>query len=483
MAADKESNSYKSILKGISLFGGVKVFEILINLIRGKFVALFLGPEGMGISSMFTSASSTIQRFASLGLNMAIVKEVAADRDDESRNRILEVCRRLVSLTALAGAVICALFASPLSRITFGSDAYTWQFFLLAAGIYFSIEGAGRLSLLQGLHKIKDISRASVIGALAGLLVGVPLYYFFRDKGIVPAIVLLSLTLLVAYDIPVRKYSSSRKDRFSWKESKTIVRHLIILGIFLMANDLFCTLASYLINIFIRQHGSETTVGLYQAANSITNQYSGLVFAALAMDYFPRLSNVASDNSTMRDVVNRQTEVVALVIAPAATLLILSAPLAIRILLTTDFLPIVELMRWMGLGILIRALSMPMAYISFAKGNKKLFFWMEGVGCNILTLVLSCGFFYYFGLMGLGYALVADNALCLIIYYFINHNLYEYRFTPNSLLFILLSIIFGILSFVSSFIPTASLAYLSMSLSFIISLLLGIKVLRKYIKK
>lgn len=45
----QDENSYSTILKRISAFGGVQAFNILVTLVRGKFVALFLGPEGMGL--------------------------------------------------------------------------------------------------------------------------------------------------------------------------------------------------------------------------------------------------------------------------------------------------------------------------------------------------------------------------------------------------------------------------------------------------
>lgn len=71
------SNSYKSILKGSVLFGGVQVFNILINLIRGKLIALLLGPEGMGISSLLSASANTIQQFSGFGLNLSSVKELS----------------------------------------------------------------------------------------------------------------------------------------------------------------------------------------------------------------------------------------------------------------------------------------------------------------------------------------------------------------------------------------------------------------------
>ena len=70
----KEENSFRNILKGTSIFGGVQVFNILISAVRIKFVAVILGPSGMGIAGLFNTASLTIQQFASLGLNLSIVK-------------------------------------------------------------------------------------------------------------------------------------------------------------------------------------------------------------------------------------------------------------------------------------------------------------------------------------------------------------------------------------------------------------------------
>ena len=45
MGEELKENSYRNILKRISTFGGVQLFNILVTLVRGKFVAMFLGPE------------------------------------------------------------------------------------------------------------------------------------------------------------------------------------------------------------------------------------------------------------------------------------------------------------------------------------------------------------------------------------------------------------------------------------------------------
>lgn len=484
MKKEASANSYRSILKGTSVFGGVQIFNILINLVRGKFVAVILGPEGMGISSLFTSTSTTIQRFASLGLNQVIVREIAMTTDDPSTNdKIYATIKYLIKVTALLGLLVCILFCVPLSRVTFGSESYAWQFVLLGLAVALSIAANAKLSILQGLHQIKKISKSSIIGGLTGLIIGVPLYYIWGDKGIVPAIVAVALALYIFFSINLRKCGAKVSRKYTWKEKFPVMKRLILLGGVLMASDLIGSLMTYLINIFLRIHGSIDDVGLYQAANSVTNQYAGLVFAAMAMDYFPRLSKVVNDNRMMVEVVNRQTEIVSLLIAPAMCLLILTAPLVIRVLLSESFFTITPLMRWMGLGILLKALSFPMGYIAFAKGNKKVFFILEGITGNLLYLILGCLGFYFFGLIGLGYALVLENVIILLIYYIVNSLLYSYNFSREALLLFYGAVIIGLCCFVSSCFAHAALSYSLMGIITMGSLVLSFFQLKKKLSR
>lgn len=463
---EKGLNSYRNIIKGSSFFGGVQVLNIIITLIRGKFVAIILGPDGMGVSALFTTASNTIQRFASLGLNQSIIREVAHAEEEKQRLiPVVEASLRMTNITALLGFIICAALCIPLSRLTFGDISYWWQFIILGIGVALGIAGTGKLSVLQGLHEVKRISRASIVGGLTGLAIGIPLYYLFNVKGIVPAMVAIFLSLYIFYSISLSKSLHLSKKSGSWKEYIPICKTLVMLGFVLMAGDVIGTMVSYLINLFVRIFGTIDSVGLYQAANSVTNQFSGVIFAALAMDYFPRLSKVSENNEEMREVVNRQSEIVSWLITPAMALLILSTPLLIRILLSEEFHTIIPLMRWMGLGMLLKAFSFPMAYITFAKGNKKVFFILEGIVANCITLILSCLFYYWFGLIGLGYALVADNAICFILYFIINNRLYGYNFSIDSIRNYVIGALLAGGCFVFSIIPSEAISYSLMAVA------------------
>lgn len=453
MSQDNE-NSYRSILKGMSIFGGVQLFQMLLTLVRSKFVAILLGPAGMGVNALFQSAATTISQISSLGLNLAIVKEVASVKEDkESLKNTVSVARRLTTLTALAGALLCFFFSSPLSRLTFGSDAYEWGFMLLSLVIFFTVAGNGMLSILQGLHEVRRLSRASIYGGIAGLTVGVPLYYWIGVKGVVPALAAMGLTTYLFYTISLRKVlEKDKSERLNRQEHKPLIKQLVVMGLILVSGEILGTLFNYGLNLIIRVWGNLSDIGLYQGANSLTNQYAGLVFMAMMMDYLPRLSAAANNNAQMNELVEKQLKTVTLIATPMLTLLIVTAPIVIRLLLSHEFMTIVPLMRWMALGVLIKAIMYPLGYITFAKNNRKVFFWMEAVGCNILTFGLNCIGYALFGLIGLGYALVADCTICLLLYIWVNHRLYGTRLHKETLRYTGTAILIGISVFAVSFL-------------------------------
>lgn len=468
-----DENSYRNILKGISIFGGVKIFEIAVGIVRGKFVALFLGPGGWGVSSLLASAAAPIQQLASLGLNLAIVKEVAAHREDpHALARLIAVARRIIYITALFGALLTFLAAPWLSEFSFGDRNHTADFMLLSLMIFFAIAGAGKLSILQGLHEVKRLSHATLAGGIAGLVVGVPLYYFIGTRGIVPAMLATSLAIFIFYTFSLRRVTRSLSmgaEPFRWSGHRSVARRLVMLGLIMMSSDILGTLATYFTNAYVRWQGDLDTLGLFQAANSLTTQYAAVVFTVMSLDYFPRLAAIARDNRAMCDTVNRQTEIVGLMVAPLAAALIIFAPLVVRLLLADTFADSVRVMQWLALALTVKALMFPMGYITLAKDNRKLFFWMEGVGASVLTLAANCLFYEWFGLNGLGIGALVDCAVCLTVYYIVNRSLYGYRFSRKALLSTLYALVTTTAALLSSWLTDPILSYLLMSLILLLS--------------
>lgn len=489
---DSQENSYRSIMRGMSAFGSVQVLQIVINVVRGKFVALLLGPEGMGISQLLVSSTNTLKQVASCGLPLSIVREVAAARgaDDSTEPTTLDVAtvvsvaRRVVRYTALGAMLLCIVCSGLLSRITFDNNMYTWSFAALSVMMLFSVLSDGEMSLLQGLHEVKRLSKASLVGALVGLVAGVPLYWVFGYGGIVPAMIILAVATWAFYRYNMRRALPAGTTTVSVPHSLqwAIARRMLSLGVVLMAGTVLTTLVGYLVNMWVRVLGSVGDVGLFQAANTIAGQYVAVVFTAMSLDYFPRLSAAISDNARMTVIVNRQFDLVGLVIAPLAIALMLTAPLLIRVLTSEEFMAVVPLVRWMALGLFLRAMAYPLGYISFAKGDKKLYFCLEGVfGCSVM-LVANCLCYWAWGLVGLGVAMVIVHALDVAAYYIVNHRVYGYRIDRSTLRLMLLLSLPVLLTFLATLLPDIRLGYTLMTLLLLLTLFVSFRGIRSRLR-
>lgn len=446
-----EDNSYRSILRRVSSYGGIQILNILIALIRGKFIALFLGPEGMGISSLLVSSTASIQQVGTLGLNQALVKEVASEKDDtEKFPHILAVCRRLILLTSLLGLLLCLLLSPLLSLWSFGNWLYALSFVFLSLAVAMGIASSGLSSILQGLGHVNRLARATLVGGITGLTVGVPLYYFFGNAGIVPAMIILALATFIFYAVNTRHIFRHDRTDFRWDMHKPIVKRLLSLGLILMLGGVVGTLTNYLINIFVRFVGTLDDVGLFQAANSLTNQYVGIVFSALALDYFPRLSAAAKEPERYIAVMNRQAEIVILILTPLVLALIFSAPIVIKIFLSSEFMSISPLMRWMGLGVLIQGITFPLSYLYIARENRKLYLWLEIVLSNVLWILCSVVFYYYFSLVGLGISLVVRSGIDIFVSYIACNRCYGFNYTLKVFMVIVSSLLLGTAGFLFS---------------------------------
>lgn len=413
---------------------------------------------------------NTIQQLSSMGLNLSIVKEVsnAKEINDEYKlSLIIAIARFLLKVTACIGAIFTILFSNTLSKITFGNNEYQWFYVLLSVVIFFTTMSNGELSILQGCCEIKKLAWASVIGATVGLVIGVPMYYWWGYKGIVPAMIALALANYAFY-----KYNSHKlkilKIRFLLKEQYPLIKNMLLLGLTLMIASLIGTFANYLLNMYIGRYGSLNDVGMYQAANSITNQYVGIIFTAMSLDYFPRLASVSNNHEKIRDVVNKQIDIVLNIMAPLCCMLIIFTPLIIKILLTEEFLPIIDLIRWMSIGLFLKACTFPLGYISFAKGDKKTFFWLEGIWSNALNLTINLISYYIWGISGMGIALCIIYLICLLTYIWITKQFYLFRLTSSNCKLIMILLAFILLTFFLSLIPQTTISYICMASSCIL---------------
>lgn len=399
----ENKNSYNQILKSTSVYGGVQMFNIITSILSSKAVAILLGPAGMGLANLLTSTTSLISGITNFGLGTSAVKNVAAasgSGDVEKLSKTVAVFRRLVWLTGGLGFVITLVFAPWLSEMAFGNKNYSIDFMLISVTLLFVQISSGQNVILQGMRKVKYLAKANILGSIGGLLISIPLYYFWVQKGIVPAIILSSLsTLLLSW------YFATKIKIPRVAVDKTIIRaegkEMLKMGFLISLAGLMFMCSSYIVRIFINHRGGLADVGLFGAGFAIIGKYTGLIFTAMGKDYYPRLSIVAQDNIKCKKEVNQQTEIALLILAPMLTAFLVYIHWAVVLLYSKRFLGVVDMIHWATLGIFFQAVSWSLGYVLLAKGASKFFFWNELIAC-IYMLVLNLLGYYYWKLTGLG---------------------------------------------------------------------------------
>ncbi|WP_430809883.1 MULTISPECIES: O-antigen translocase [unclassified Carboxylicivirga] len=426
-SVNEEKSSYRQIFKATSLFGGVQVFNIIIGIVRVKFVAVLLGTTGVGIMGLLNAPIQLIISITGLGIAFSAVRDVSEAHGNSDMVGIAKsvmTLRRWAWLTGLLGSIVTISLAPVLSKWSFGNADYTWAFVWLSVTLLLYSLTEGQKAILQGTRRLKDLAKAGVLGSALGLVTAIPLYYFYGLEGIVPSMIASSIIALILSWNYSRKVSVQNV-HLSLRETRDRGFDMAKLGVSMTLAGFLASLSTYLLSAFISNHGGVEQVGLYNAGWGVVGQYTGIVFTAMATDYFPRLSVIQSDNQKIRVLVSQQAEAALLIMAPLLALLIVTMPLAVRVLYTEAFLPIVMFANLTVLGMQFKAVSWAMGYVFLAKGDGRIFLILEIVS-GILILTLNLLFYYFYGLNGLGVSFILSFIIGSLIGYLVLNRKYGF---------------------------------------------------------
>jgi O-antigen/teichoic acid export membrane protein len=472
--------SYRQIFKATSLFGGVEAINVIISIVRSKFLAILLGPAGMGIVGLLTSTIGLISAMTNFGLGTSAIKNVsaaAATSDDSRISKVVTVLRWLVWATGLLGMILTMILSSWLSELTFGNRDYKFAFIWISITLLFKQLTTGQLVVLQGLRKLNFLARANVFGSVLGLLITVPVYYIWRLDGIVPVIIISSFTSMVLSWYFARKVAV-KSIEITCVKALVEGREMMKMGFMISLSGLIFTAASYLVRIFISNNGGVEQVGLYTAGIAIVSTYIGMVFTAMGTDYYPRLSGVAHDNKQARLLINQQAEVAILILAPIMSIFLVFINWVVILLFSTKFTPINGMVHWAALGMYFKAASWSIAYLFLAKGASNLFFWNELIA-NIYLLGFNILGYLLFGLNGLGISFMVGYIIYFIQVSFLARYKYDFKFNNEFSRIFGFQFIFGILCFTTMRFITTPWSYFLGSITIMLSAWLSLVELNK----
>lgn len=392
------------IMKVAGLVGSLQSVNIICSVLRAKLVALWIGPVGIALFGIFNSALDMISLVVQLGLRPSAVRELGR-ADHASVPRIVRAVRVTALCLGVGGAILTLCFAPLLSRISFGDGSWWWAFAWLAVAVFLLSLNNAESAVFQGLGRFRKLARCSMIGSLGGCLVSVPMFYFWRIDSIVPSILAYAVCSWLALGFYREKVPAPATEDLGLRRNLRTGRQLVTFGMYLTVMGIVNYGVTYLFLAYLNVVADETVVGYYQAGVTLVNRYGSLVFAALSMEYLPRLSAHAHSRNRTELMVSNQFFLLVVCLSGVLSMFVALSPLLIRLFYSDSFLPVLPFVVLAAGATLFKGVSWCLGVEVLARGDGRVFLVTE-ISSGALNLLLSMLLYRLWGFTGLGVAYV-----------------------------------------------------------------------------
>ena len=424
-------SSHAEALKSTSIIGGSTVIVMATRMLRTKVLAILLGPTGIGLEAIFDSIVTLSKTAVDLGISSSGVRQIAEAVGSGSPDVITATVltlRRVCLVLGILGATALFFARESVARVAFGKPDHASDIGLLSVILLFGAVMGGQGALLQGMRRIGDLAKMNIFGALAGLLVSVPVVCLWGRAGI-PLYMVLAAGAAAMFSwfyarrvrisplkVPLRQIA---------KETGSLLR----LGLVFLCTGLMTAGALFLLRIFVLRQYGVSGAGQFQAASALSMVYAGFVLQAMGTDFFPRLTAVAKDNRRCNQLVNEQAEISILLALPGILATLALAPWVIHLFYSSAFDKAAEILCWQVTGTFLQVNSWPMGYILVAKGRGSAIFWTDLASYSIYVGLAWVGL-KFFGLPGVGMAFLGLYAFHWAFIYLIARKMSGFRLSP-----------------------------------------------------
>lgn len=385
-------------MRAFSIIGGAQIVSIAIGLVKLKIVAAVLGSAGVGLVGLYTTLMQTVATVASLGIENAGTRQIAAASaagDDLAVERTRYALFWGTLALALLGSVLFWVVSGWVARVILADPASAAQLAWLSIGVGLCVATGYQAAMLTGLRRVADLARITIGAGLAGAVLGVSAISVWGEAGLLVMVLAVpAITLVLGHAFVAKLASAPRSVRIPVQGFHQLAqdwRELARMGPAFMLSSVV-TLVGHLATLTLVQRtlGPEA-MGHFQAAWTVGMMYLGFVLGAMSTDYFPRLTAAINDAALVRRLVNEQTEVSLLLCAPVFLAMLGCAPWVIQIVYSAEFGPAVDILRWQLLGDILKVLSWPLAFVILARGAAKTFVTIEALAMAAFLAMIWIG--------------------------------------------------------------------------------------------
>ena len=187
------------LLKVTSMNAVGVLVRIVAGFITQKAIAVFVGPQGMGVVGNFRDFLAAIQSVSTLGITNGIVKYVAEFKKETNKlSQVLSTSLILIIGASSVSAVVIFFTASYWNSSIFG-EKYDFTTIIQVCALAIPIYALNFLlvAIINGYSKYKEFIGINIVSNIAGVVVTVVLMWQFHLEGAIYAVLVAPLLAFV----------------------------------------------------------------------------------------------------------------------------------------------------------------------------------------------------------------------------------------------------------------------------------------------
>ncbi|MFP1683035.1 O-antigen translocase [Alloalcanivorax sp. C16-1] len=431
----------RGLIRSMMVIGSAQAANIFLSILRMKVLAVLLGPTGVGLLSVYNNLNTMVSDVAGLGMKSSGVRQIASARGEETElsrtRRVLVVAHLAQGLLAMLGVW---LLREKISTWLFGDSTYATQIALIGIAILLTLMANAHIALLQGLRRIGDLGRVTVLSALSATIIGLLAVWLLGEGGLIWLVLVQPIAALVTALIYVRCLPKPTMRHLGMAEIWHIWKPMARLGLAFMLGGLATAGTLLLVRGLITQEMGLEAAGHFAASWGITMTYVGFLLGAMGADFYPRLTEVIKNPTKTAKLVNDQTQLGLAIGGPVLLLLIGLAPWVINLLYSSDFAPAAELLQWQTVGNIFKIASWPMGFCLAAAARGNIFLLVQ-INFNFLFLGMLFPTLSHYGIIAAGPAFMIAYILHFALLNILVYRAHSFRWEILSLVLLGLHVI------------------------------------------
>ncbi|MBU2927354.1 O-antigen translocase [Winogradskyella psychrotolerans] len=356
------------LVKAVNLNLANLSLRIVAGILVSKFIAIYIGPQGMALIGNLRNFMSALQSLSISGLYKGVVRLISQFKED-----IVQLTKTLSTVfyfgffSSVLLSFLCYYNAEFINSLIFSSSyRYTYIIKTLAIVLPFYALNMFAFAIMNGFSKHKYLLIINILGQILGLLVTLLLIYQDNIDGALLAIVITPALNLLITIVGIAFRRSLMSSIKITQVSFSIITKLSPYMVMALVSAIALPLVMIIIRNYLIDEIGINSAGYWTAMTRVSDYYLMFFNSLMALYILPRFSEINSKKAFRKEVFGFYKTIMPpfLIIL---LLIYLSRSLLINVLFTEDFRPVEDLFGFQILGDIARVLSMVIVYQFLAK--------------------------------------------------------------------------------------------------------------------